>query len=151
MWIQSICIHMSIMPSSAVVMMTTVSTILFLLAFYILSITNDDYVYGQKSDRFLHSFYYNEAEHEKKSNIRSIDLPLNIITTEHKSDRTNNNIMINSNTTESSNLTSDSHAVTMSSRQEGFRKGFCGTNSTTAGYSDYVVEHTHFLKSVKCH
>src|SRR5919106_1532615 len=92
MWIQSICIHMSIMPSSAVVMMTTVSTILFLLAFYILSITNDDYVYGQKSD--------------------------------------------------SSNLTSDSHAVTMSSRQEGFRKGFCGTNSTTAGYSDYVVEHT---------
>src|ERR687892_516960 len=141
MWIQSICIHMSIMPSSAVVMMTTVSTILFLLAFYILSITNDDYVYGQKSDRFLHSFYYNEAEHEKKSNIRSIDLPLNITTMEHKSDRTNNNIMINSNTTERSNLTSDSHAVTMSSRQEGFRKGFCGTNSTTAGYSDYVVEH----------
>src|ERR671918_278073 len=91
MWIQSICIHMSIMPSSAVVM-TTVFTILFLLAFYILSITNDDYVYGQKSD--------------------------------------------------SSNLTSDSHAVTMSSRQEGFRKDFCGTNSTTAGYSDYVVEHT---------
>jgi len=142
MWIQSICIHMSIMPSSAVVMMTMVSTILFLLAFYVLSITNDDYVYGQKSDRFLHSFYYNEAEHEKKSNIQSIDLPLNITVTEHKSDRTNNNIMINSNTTESSNLTSDSHAVTMSSTQEGFRKGFCGTNSTTAGYSDYVVEHT---------
>src|SRR5919106_972609 len=142
MWIQSICIHMSIMPSSAVVMMTTVSTILFLLAFYILSITNDDYVYGQKSDIFLHPFYYNEAEHEKKSNIRSIDLPLNITTMEHKSDRTNNNIMINSNTTERSNLTSDSHAVTMSSRQEGFRKGFCGTNSTTAGYSDYVVEYT---------
>lgn len=82
---------MPIMPSSAVVM-TTISTILFLLSFYVLSITNDDYVYGQKSD--------------------------------------------------SSNLTSDSHAVTMSSRQEGFRKGFCGTNSTTAGYSDYVVEHT---------
>src|SRR5919106_263482 len=142
MWIQSICIHMSIMPSSAVVMMTTVSTILFLLAFYILSITNDDYVYGQKSDRFLHSFYYNEAEHEKKSNIRSIDLPLNITIMEHKSDRTNNNNIINSNTTERSNLTSDSHAVTMSSRQEGFRKGFCGTNSTTAGYSDYVVEYT---------
>src|ERR671919_231825 len=142
MWIQSICIHMSIMPSSAVVMMTTVSTILFLLAFYILSITNDDYVYGQKSGRFLHSFYYNEAEHEKKSNIRSIDLPLNITTMEHKSDRTNNNNIINSNTTERSNLTSDSHAVTMSSRQEGFRKGFCGTNSTTAGYSDYVVEYT---------
>jgi virginiamycin B lyase len=92
MWIQSICIHMSIMTSSAVVMMTTISTILFLLSFYVLSITNDDYVYGQKSD--------------------------------------------------SSNLTSDSHAVTMSSRQEGFRKGFCGTNSTTTGYSDYVVEHT---------
>src|ERR687898_177153 len=82
---------MPIMPSSAVVM-TTISTILFLLSFYVLSITNDDYVYGQKSD--------------------------------------------------SSNLTSDSHAVTMSSREEGFRKGFCGTNSTTAGYSDYVVEHT---------
>src|ERR687897_1407734 len=91
MWIQSICIHMPIMPSSAVVM-TTISTILFLLSFYVLSITNDDYVYGQTSD--------------------------------------------------SSNLTSDSYAVTMSSRQEGFRKGFCGTNSTTAGYSDYVVEHT---------
>lgn len=65
MWIQSICIRMSIMPSSAVVMMITVSAILFLLAFYVLSITNDDYVYGQKSDRFLHSFYYNEVEHEK--------------------------------------------------------------------------------------
>jgi streptogramin lyase len=84
-------IYLYFMPSSAVVM-TTISTILFLLSFYVLSITNDDYVYGQKSD--------------------------------------------------SSNLTSDSHAVTMSSRQEGFRKGFCGTNSTTAGYSDYVVEHT---------
>src|ERR687897_1505443 len=82
---------MPIMPSSAVVM-TTISTILFLLSFYVLSITNDDYVYGQKSDR--------------------------------------------------SNLTSDSHAVTMSSRQEGFRKGFCGTNSTTTGYSDFVVEYT---------
>jgi virginiamycin B lyase len=147
MWIQSICIHMTIMHSGVVVIIT-VSTILFLLAFYVLSITYnnayDDYVYGQKTDEFLHSSVYNEAypDHEKPSNVQFVDMPLNISILEHKSNRTNNNHTItDTNTTESSNLTLDSPTAAVSSRQEGFMKGFCGINSTTTGYSDYVKEY----------
>lgn len=136
---------MTIISSSVLVM--TVSAIVFLLAFYVLSIAydniNDDYIYGQESDTFPHSFDYNESpsEHQKNSHVRFVDMPLNSTILEHKSNRTNNDIIINSNTTERSNLTSGSSTITTSSQHEGFRKGFCGINSTTAGYSDYVLEY----------
>ena len=62
----------------------TVSAIVFLLAFYVLSIAydniNDDYIYGQESDTFPHSFDYNEShsEHQKNSHVRFVDMPLNM-------------------------------------------------------------------------
>lgn len=136
---------MTIMPLSVLVI--TVFAFAFLPAFYVLSIahnnTNDNSVYGQESDKLPHSFDYSESysEHQKNSDVQFVDMPLNITILEHKSNRTNNNNNINSNTTESQNLTSDSSTITTSSRQEGFRKGFCGINSTTAGYSDYVLEY----------
>jgi virginiamycin B lyase len=146
MWIQSICVHMTIMPLSLLVI--TVFAFVFLLPFFVLSNahnnTNDDYVYGQESDKLPHALDYSEShsEHQKISNVQFVDMPLNITILEHKSNKTNNNIIIiNSNITENSNLTSDSPTITTSSRQEGFRKGFCGINSTTAGYSDYVSEY----------
>ena len=137
---------MTIMPLS--VWVITVFTFVFLLAFYVLFIAhnnnNDDYVYGQESDKLLHSFDYSESHSEHQKNTEFVDMPLNITIMEHKSNRTsnnNNNNIIKSNTTKSSNITSESSSITTSSRQEGFRKGFCGINSTTSGYSDYVLEY----------
>lgn len=137
---------MTIMPLS--VWVITVFAFVFLLAFYVLFIAhnnnNDDYVYGQESDKLLHSFDYSESHSEHQKNTEFVDMPLNITIMEHKSNRTsnnNNNNIINSNTTKSSNITSESSTITTSSRQEGFRKGFCGINSTTSGYSDYVLEY----------
>ncbi len=129
---------MTIIPSSVLVM--TVSAFMFLLVFYVLTIahsnTNDEYVYGQASDKWPHSFNYSEShtEHQKNSHVQFVDNPLSTTILEHKSNRTSNNI-INSNTT-----TSDSSTITTSSRQDGFRRGFCGINSTTTEYSDYVSE-----------
>ena len=144
MWIQSITVRM-IMPLSVLVI--TVFAFVLLLPFYVLSIalnnTNDNYVYGQESDKLPHSFDYSESysEHQKNSDVQFVDMPLNITILEHKSNRPNNNIN-NSNTTESSNLTSEPFNITTSSRQEGFRKGFCGINSTTSGYSGYILEYS---------
>ena len=129
------------------VLVITVFALVFLLAFYVLFIahnnTNDDHVYGQESDRFPHPFDYSEynSEPKKNSDVQFVDMPLNITILEHKSNRTNNSININSNATKSSNLTSETSTITPSTRQEGFRKGFCGINSTTSGYSDYVLEY----------
>ncbi|MGI0044222.1 MAG: hypothetical protein ACRD47_10965, partial [Nitrososphaeraceae archaeon] len=136
---------LTIMPLSVLVI--TVFALAFLSAFYVLFIahnnTNYDEVYGQESNKFPHSFDYSEyhSEHKKNTDVQFVDMPLNITILEYKSNRTNNSININSNTTKNSNLTSETSTITTSSRQEGFRKGFCGINSTTSGYSDYVLEY----------
>jgi streptogramin lyase len=136
---------LTIKPLSVLVI--TVFALAFLSAFYVLFIahnnTNDDEVYGQESNKFPHSFAYSEyhSDHKKNSDVQFVGMPLNITILEYKSNRTNNSININSNTTKNSNLTSETSTITTSSRQEGFRKGFCGINSTTSGYSDYVLEY----------
>jgi streptogramin lyase len=106
------------------------SVLLFLhtiLGFYnTYDIFNDFYIHGKEFDRFS-----SPIESTEESIIRFIDMPLNITVLEEKNNRADEDI---SNSTE---LTSDT-----AFKQEEFRRGFCGINSTTSEFSEYVVEYT---------
>jgi virginiamycin B lyase len=69
------------------------------------------------------------------SNLHLVDVPLNFTLLEHQSNKTNY-----SNTTRSSNVNQDFSNSTIA-REEEFRRGFCGINSTTSAYSGYDTEY----------
>jgi streptogramin lyase len=89
-------------------------------------IFNDIYIYGEEFDRFS-----SPIESTEESIIRFVDMPLNITVLEEKNNRTDEDI------SNSIGLTSDT-----AFKQEEFRRGFCGINSTTSESSEYVVEYT---------
>jgi virginiamycin B lyase len=98
-----------------------------------------DYVYGQGFNQRQH-FHSNgiNSEHQKDSSIHLVDMPLNLTVLDKGGDKNGNSI----NRSKSSNLTSDSSSViTTSILQDEFTKGFCGSNSTSTEYSEYVLEY----------
>ena len=118
---------------------------MFLLTFYGFFITHNklgnEYVYGQE---FEQPHYLDndgsDPEHQKNSSIHSIDIPLNITILDQEGNRDDNN----SNSIDTSrrpNSASNFTTTTNITRQDEFRKGFCGVNSTTTEYSDYVLEY----------
>jgi virginiamycin B lyase len=93
---------------------------------------NDNYVYGMETDRF--SSYIGRIEEHPSTHF--IDMPLDITVLEEKkkSNRSDTEIL---NSTENYKLISNS-----TRKQEEFKKGFCGTNSTSTGFSEYITEYT---------
>lgn len=90
---------------------------------------------GLEFDRFLSSAYTDEFDIINEDTfVQFVDMPFNITVLEEKNNRTDNDI---SNSTENYQLTSDTAL-----RQEEFRRGFCGINSTATEFSEYIVEHT---------
>jgi virginiamycin B lyase len=130
--------------SAKILMITLV--FVFMLAIdlsIVYSNTNSYGIYGQQADQLPHPFNYIESgpKNQKYYNIQSVDQPLNLPILEQKND--SNNINSSNKTTRSSDLSSsDSTLTTPALLQENFRKGFCGINSTTTEYTDYILEYT---------
>ncbi|MGH9975946.1 MAG: hypothetical protein ACRD8Z_08950, partial [Nitrososphaeraceae archaeon] len=125
----------------------TIAVLVFLTTFYGLFITynnlGSDYVYGQGFDQ-PHYFDSNDfdSEHQMNSSIHSIDIPLNITILDQEGNRDDDTNDSNSiDTSKSSNSVSNFSTTASITRQDEFGKGFCGVNSTTTEYSDYVLEY----------
>jgi virginiamycin B lyase len=118
----------------------------FLLALYDFFVDPNnigyDYVYGQGFEQPQH-FDSNgiDSEHPKDSSIHFVDVPLNFTVLGKDDDKNDNNNSNSINRSKSSNLTSDSSVITTNTLQDEFTKGFCGANSTTTEFSDYVLEY----------
>jgi virginiamycin B lyase len=123
-----------------------ISTLVFLLALYDFFIDPNnigyDHVYGQRFDQPQHFGSDGiDSEHQKDPSIHLVDMPLNFTVLDKDDDKNDNNNSNSNNRSKSSNLTSDSSVITTNTLQDEFGKGFCGVNSTTTEYSDYVLEH----------
>jgi virginiamycin B lyase len=118
----------------------------FLLALYVFFIVPNnigyDYVYGQGFEQPQH-FESNgiDSENQKDSSINLVDMPLNFTVLGKDDDKNDNNDSNYINRSKSSNLTGDSSVITPITLQDEFTRGFCGSNSTTTEYSDYVLEY----------
>ncbi len=115
------------------------SALVFLNTFYFFYIPyniNNNYVYGQEYIRFSPASNNNGSDSINKENafVHSIDTPLEITVLEKENNRTDTDIL---NSRENYRLTSDAIR-----KQQEFKTGFCGINSTATGFSEYVVEYT---------
>jgi virginiamycin B lyase len=135
---------MTIMLSNIFVI--TIAILVFLLMFSGFFITHNNlgigFVYGHGFEQPRYFDYYgSNLEHQKNSAIHSVDIPLNITILDQENNRDVNNNSNSINTSRSSNLVSNFSTTANITRQDEFRKGFCGVNSTTTAYSDYVLEY----------
>jgi virginiamycin B lyase len=125
----------------------TIAILVFLLVFSGFFITHNnlgsDLVYGHGFEQPRYFEYYgSDPEQQKNPAIHSIDIPLNITILDQEDNRDGNNKSNSNsiNTSKSSNLVSNSSTANIT-RQDEFGKGFCGMNSTTTAYSEYVLEY----------
>ena len=124
----------------------TIAILVFLLTFYGFFITHNklgnEYVYGQEFEQPRYPDNDgSDPEHQKNSTIHSIDIPLNITILDQEGNRDDNNNSNSINTSRSPNSASKFSTAANITRQDEFGKGFCGVNSTTTAYSDYVLEY----------
>src|SRR5919106_3848585 len=124
----------------------TIAILVFLLTFSGFFITHNnlrsDFVYGQGFEQPRHfDNYRSDPEHQKNSTINTVDIPLNITILDQEGNRNVNNNSNSINTSRSPNLVSNFSTTANITRQDEFGKGFCGVNSTTTAYSDYILEY----------